>query len=115
MEWVKQEHQEQYQALSKKDKAKFDSIAKEHPDWKSNQVFSKYKIDNEIDKAIEGGGTNVDPSNPIFLKEILKKVQEFFAGIGDSFVQVIDNAINRLENLIKRGVDKVKDVLSYIF
>lgn len=110
---------ERYQAMPKKEKEKIDKIAKEHPNWSLNQVFAKYNLDIETDKIIGGGGVDVNPSDPAFLKEILKKVRDFFKEIGSSFTQVIDNAINKLEDLIKQGVDKVvdkvKDILSYIF
>lgn len=56
---------------------KFSRIKAQHPNWSDEQIWTAISLDMETDNVIEERGANVDRNDPIILREILGRAQEW--------------------------------------
>ena len=106
-----------YNALSREDKKKFDSYSKEHPNWEFEQVLKRLVLSKRLDSAVEQGGADLNPEDPTIWIEIMEGVKvtlSKFKSIGVAVFKTLDKAIGALKDAVSSGMEKIRSVIQNI-
>ena len=109
-----QEDKERYDSLSPEEKESYDFYSRRHPEWEAHQIFSMIGIEFLIEKLPEKGPEELGTNNTIIQKNILEKLDDWFVDnypdLHSKVSPFIQNAINKLSQLIAKGVKIVKSI-----
>jgi len=95
--------------------SKFDEMKAKHPDWSDEQVWTAISIEMEADKTIEEGGKDINPNDPVLLRNIIEGAKKWleevlpvvFQKVQDFFMQVLDS----VEVWARKGLNYLKDLI----